>query len=223
LFIGRDENKLRTDGYIGDLYLVDVASGNIEEILSLSDYEYNLPEDDAPPLSILEWSSEGKSIFMLFFKDRLIKHDLKTGKDEVMYKHSNFEPYILQVSPDGNTLLLGTQNREEKSRLFTMPVEGGNVVELCRAQEANDFVSALWSPDGKYIYFTERPEETNLWRIPAAGGTPQKVWHSENRTSVYNIHPDGNQIAISQYVRSTEVRVIENLADEIAVVFHEKE
>jgi Tol biopolymer transport system component len=223
LFIGRDENKLRTDGYIGDLYLVDVASGNIDEILSLSDYEYNLPEDDSPPLSILEWSSEGNSIFMLFFKDRLIKYDLKTGKDEVMYKHSNFEPYILQVSPDGNTLLLGTQNRDEKSQLFTMPVEGGNIVELCRAQEANDFVSALWSPDGKYIYFIERPEETNLWRIPSAGGTPQKVWHSENRTAVYNIHPDGNQIAISQRVRTTEVRVIENLADEIAVAFDEKE
>lgn len=223
LFIGRDENKLRSDGYIGDLYLVDVASGNIEEILSLSDYEFNPPEDDSPPMSILAWSSDGQSIFMLFYKDRLIKHDLKTGEDEVIYRHSNFEPYILQFSPDGNTLLFGTQNKGEKSRLLTMPAEGGNVVEMCSAQEANDFVAANWSPDGKYIYFSERPEETNLWRIPAAGGMPQKVWHSENRTAIYNIHPDGNQIAISQRIRTTEVRVIENLASEIAKVFNEKE
>ena len=104
-----------------------------------------------------------------------------------------------------------------------MPAEGGNVVEMCSAQEANDFVAANWSPDGKYIYFSERPEETNLWRIPAAGGMPQKVWHSENRTAIYNIHPDGNQIAISQRIRTTEVRVIENLASEIAKVFNEKE
>ena len=52
---------------------------------------------------------------------------------------------------------------------------------------------------------------------------PQKVWHSENSTSVYNIHPDGDQIVISQRIRTTEVRVIENLAGEIAKVFNEKE
>jgi len=223
LFKGRIVNKSRTKGYMGDIYLVNVETGQTEEILTLSDYEINLPEDDSPPLSALSWSPDGKSIFMLFYKDRLIKHDLRTGKDEIIFEHSNFEPYILQFSPDGNTLLFGTQNNGEKSRLFTMPAKGGEVVELCSAQEAEDFVSASWSPDGKYIYFSERPEETNLWRIPAKGGKPQKVWHSENRTSVYRIHPDGNQIGISQRVRTTEVRVIENLSSEITRVFNKIE
>ena len=86
---------------------------------------------------------------------------------------------------------------------------------MCTAQETNDFVTALWSPDGKYIYFYERPEGTNLWRIPAEGGKPQKVWSSENRVEIFDIHPDGDHIAFSIHERTTEVRVIENLVQEL--------
>lgn len=121
------------------------------------------------------------------------------------------EPYVLHISPDGNTLLFGIQNQGEKSRLLTIPAEGGKEKEMCTAQETNDFVTALWSPDGKYIYFYERPEETNLWRVPAEGGKPQKVWSSENRVEIFDIHPDGDQIAFSTRERTTEARVIENL------------
>jgi Tol biopolymer transport system component len=72
-----------------------------------------------------------------------------------------------------------------------------------------------WSPDGKYIYFVERPDETNLWRIPAEGKNPQKVWSSEKRVEIFDLHPDGNQIAFSIRERATEVRVIENLVHEL--------
>jgi len=215
MVVGFEKSKFQTNGYSGGIYLVDVKTGQTTEILLLSDYEFNVPEDDHPPLSIIEWSADGKSIFYLFFKDRLVKHNLETGEDKILYSHSNFEPYVLDLSPNGNILLFGIQNRGEKSRLLTIPAEGGKVKEVCTAQETNDVVSAFWSPDGKYIYFTERPEETNLWRIPEAGGKPQKIWSSENRADIYCIHPDGNHIAFSIRERTTEVRVIENLVQEL--------
>ena len=216
LVIGRDKRKDQTKVYKGDIYLVDVKTGQTTEILLISDYKYNLPDDDAFPLSDLEWSSDGKSIFFLFFKDRLVKHNLITGEDKILYKHSHFNRGVLSRSPDGRSLLFAVYNPEEKkSHLFTMPIEGGEEKELCISQESDDFKWGYWSPDGKYIYFTERPEETNLWRVPAEGGTPEKIWHSKDRTEFFSIHPDGKQIVLAKRERTTEIRVIENLVQEL--------
>ncbi len=220
LVVGIDKNKFRTKGYKGVIYTVDVKTGQAAEILHLSDYEYNLPVDDAFPLSDIEWSADGKSIFFLFFMDRLVKHDLGTGEDKILYKHSRFERGVLERSPDGKNLLLAVRSPDgKKSRLFKIPVGGGEEKELCTAQEARGFYAALWSPDGKYVYFTEQQDGMNLWRIPAEGGVPQKIWHSKDRAEIFSMHPDGNQIALSIRERTTEIRVIENLVQELKKIY----
>ncbi len=216
LLVGLEKNKVRNNGYKGGIYTVDVKTDQTTEILLLSDYEYNMPVDDAFPLSEICWSLDGKSIFYLFFKDRLVKHDLETGEDKVLYEQAHFDRGSLSRSPDGKRLIFAARSPEQKkSRLFTMPVDGGQEKELCTPQEADDFYGVMWSPDGKYIYFSERIDGTNLWRIPAEGGNPQKVWHSDNRAEIFGIHPDGNQVALSIRERTTEIRVIENLVQEL--------
>jgi len=218
LVVGAERSKLQTKGYKGGAFMINVKTGQTEKIFLLSDYEYNVPEDDTYPLTGFEWSKDGKSFYYLFFKDRLVKHDLKTGEDKVLYKHSDFQPRVLRSSPDGKNLLFGLKYPgDEKSRLFIIPAEGGKEKEVCTAQEAKLFDMALWSPDGKYIFFSETKNATNtsLWSVPAEGGNPQKVWSSENLTEIFDIHPDGNQVAFSVRERATEVRVIENLVQEL--------
>jgi Tol biopolymer transport system component len=74
----------------------------------------------------------------------------------------------------------------------------------------------MWSPDGKYVYFTEMMDGgTSLWRVPAAGGTPQKTWQSKDRAEVFGFHPGGKQIALAIYERELEIRVIKNLVQEL--------
>jgi Tol biopolymer transport system component len=215
-FLGFEKSKYRTKGYKGGIYTVNVKTGQTTKIILLSDYEYNVPPDDSSPLSDIVWSSDGKSIFFLFFKDRLIKHTLETGEDKILYKHPAFERGVLRQSPDGKSLLFGLQYPGEgKSRLFTIPAEGGKEKEVCAAQEAKIIRRAYWSPDGKYIYFAENPKGTSFWRVPAEGGNPQRVWSSENNLEIFSIHPDGNQIAYATRERTTEVRVIENLVQEL--------
>ncbi len=216
LIVGIEKNKPISTSYKGGIYTVDVKTDQTTEILLLSDYEYNMPVDDAFPLSEIQWSLDGKSIFYLFFKDRLVKHDLETGEDKVLFRQSHFDRGSLARSPDGKRLIFAARSPEQKkSRLFTMPVDGGQEKELCTPQEADNFYGAMWSPDGKYIYFAERHEGTNLWRIPAEGGNPQKVWHTDNRAEIFGIHPEGNRIALSIRERTTEIRVIENLVQEL--------
>jgi len=215
-FLGFEKSKYRTKGYKGGIYTVNVKTGQTTEIILLSDYEYNVPPDDSFPLSDIVWSSDGKSIFFLFFKDRLIKHNMETGEDKILYKHPVFERGVLRLSPDGKSLLFGLQYPGEgKSRLFTMPAEGGKEKEVCAAQEAKIIRRAYWSPDGKYIYFAENPKGTNFWRVPAEGGIPQRVWSSEHSLELFSINPDGNQIAYATRELTTEVRVIENLVQEL--------
>jgi len=204
------------------IYTVDVRTGQKTQIVNLLDYKgkVNPPGDDAFPLSDIQWSSDGKSIFFLFFTDRLVKRDLATGEDTVLYKNSRFERSVLRLSPDGKTLLFGVRDLEgKKSRLYTIPVEGGPEKELCAPQEASGFGMAMWSPDGKYVYFTEIKDGTSLWRIPAVGGIPQKVWHTKNRADVFGIHPDGKQIALAIRELEMEIRVIENLVHELKKIY----
>lgn len=224
LVLGREKIKTKAKDYNRGIYLVDVKTGQTTEILLLSDYEFNVPDDDSPPLSNLEWSADGKSFYYLFYKDRLVKHDLETGEDKVLFKHSHFNWNILSRSPDGKNLLFAQYNPEEKkSHLFTMPAEGGKEIKLCTSQEAGFFAWCGWSPDGKYIFFTEGNEGTKLWRVSAQGGSPQKIWHSENKAEFYSIHPDGNQVAYAIRERTTEIRLIENLSYELARVYDKSE
>jgi Tol biopolymer transport system component len=211
------EKSIRTKS--AGIYRVDVRTGQATQILNLSDYKdkINPPDDDAFPLSDVQWSLDGKSVFFLFFTDRLVKRDLASGEDKILYKHSRFERNVLARSPDGRSLLFAVRSPEDKkSHLYTMPAEGGNIRELCTAQEAASLEMGMWSPDGKYVYFTEMKDEgTSLWRIPAAGGIPQKTWQSKDRAEIFGFHPDGKQIALAIYERELEIRVIKNLVQEL--------
>ena len=215
---GWENSKSRSEGYKGGVFTVNVKTGLTEKIFLLTDYKYNIPEDDSSPLSSIEWSQDGRGFYYLFYKDRLVKHNLETGEDMILYQNSDFTPYVLDLSPDGKNLLFGLENQDDhKSHLFTIPAEGGKEKTVCTAQESKSIGWAKYSPDGKYIYFVELPEgtKTSLWRVPAEGGNPEKVWSSDNTVQIYDIHPDGNQVALSIYERASELRVIDNLIQEL--------
>jgi Tol biopolymer transport system component len=218
LVVGWEKSQLRTKGYKGGVFTVNVKTGQTDNIFLLSDYEYNIPKDDAYPLSGIKWSSDGKSFYYLFFKDRLVKHDLESGEDKILFKYPAFSGRVLDLSPDGQNLLFGLEYPgDEKSRLFTIPPEGGKEKEICTTQEDKSFSSAFWSADGKYIFFSEVKQSlaTSIWRVPAEGGKPEKTWSSENMVEIFDIHPDGDKVAFSIRERATEVRVIENLLQEL--------
>lgn len=197
IVIGRDKNQVGKNKWSG-IFQIDVKTGNTKEILLLSDYKYNKPDDAASPISGIEWSLDGKSIFYLFFKDRLVKHNLKTGEDKILCTDSNFNYCLLDRSPDGKSLLFGIYRPEEKkSYLYSIPVEGGEEKELCTSQKGDQLYGGFWTPDGKYVFFTEDDEGTSLWRVAATGGIPTKVYQSKDRAEFFSIHPDGNQISFA--------------------------
>jgi Tol biopolymer transport system component len=220
LVTGVAKDEFSAKGRKSGIYIVDVETGLTTDFFDLSEYKgkINPPGDDAFPLSDLQWSADGKSIFYLFFTDRLVKRDLETGQDKILYEHSRFERNVLKRSPDGKLLLFGVRDEGDgKSHLLTIPVDGGKEKELYAAQ--GGFETAIWSPDGKYIYFTKEQDGTSLWRLPAEGGVPQKVWQSENRIEIFDIHPEGKQMSFAMRERELEIRVIENLVQELKKIY----
>jgi Tol biopolymer transport system component len=222
LVIGREIDKLQDKEYKGGIFVVDIETGQTDQVLLLSEYEFNRPEDDSAPLSCVEWSQDERSFYYLFQKDRLVKHNLETGEDKKIYKFPDFSPYILETSPDDKNLLFGLEYPDdEKSCLYTMPAEGGKEKMVCTSQEANRIIWAQYSPDGREIYFVELPEfnKSVLWRVPVEGGKPEKIWSAGKRVEIYDIHPDGDQVAFSIRERTTEVRVIEGLVNELNKIY----
>ncbi len=221
---GRDEDKMKTKGYKGGFYTVDVKTGKAKEVCLLTDFDFKPSEDDALPVSGHEWSRDGKSIYFLFHKDRIFKYNLATGEENIICRQPGLERFIFDISLNRKKLLFAASDpKEEKSRLYTIPVNGGDANEICQIQSINYSTTAFWDKIGKYIYFTETDDGTTLWRVSAEGGTPEKVWQTDKRAEMFSIHPSGKQIAYSVRERTTQVKVIEGLKQELDKIYNQNE
>ena len=79
--------------------------------------------------------------------------------------------FLPDWSPDGRFLAGVTDGS-----VVTVPVDSGPAKVVYGRQPTGDSpfaIKALWSPDGKTIFFKSRKADTaSFWSVPAAGGTP---------------------------------------------------
>ncbi|NQT01579.1 MAG: PD40 domain-containing protein, partial [Planctomycetes bacterium] len=109
--------------------------------------------------------------------------------------------YLLSLSPDGKIVAF-TSDEKGKIQLFTVNVEGGDVNQLTE----DGGTQPAFSPDGKKIaYVKEKPQKTEIrksdvWVIPAAGGTPVQVSDLPGMATGPIWSPDGKMIAFTRKV-----------------------
>jgi hypothetical protein len=86
-------------------------------------------------------------------------------------------------SPDGRTLVFVTDRFTSELgtlahgdyRLARLDVESGRI-EPVRAFSEGKHINPQWGPGGRSIYFLANPDGvTNVYRMPAAGGAPEKL------------------------------------------------
>jgi Tol biopolymer transport system component len=219
LVLGLDKKNI--DGKLG-IYKVDIASGLPVEIKVRQDVSQS---------NSVEWDKEGTNIFYTS-NDKIIKHNIRSGEEMILYNDKQLLHTILTRSSDGTNLLFDVvvdfdDEGLSLCKLLEIPEAGGEAKTMCSYKSVQNwrFKRFALSPDGKYIYYSSESEITSgdkstLCRIPSAGGTPEKIWELKDYfIAGISIHPEGKQIAFSASSPGIEIRAIDNLGKKVSEIY----
>lgn len=116
--------------------------------------------------------------------------------------------YLHGISPDGQTLAyIGVRDEQPVTiNVFTIPAQGGQDVQLTNDHYPDD--GAEFSADGQWIYFnSERgsnaPGHAQLFKMPAAGGTPEQLTFDERVNWFPHPSPQNDSIAYVSFPPGT--------------------
>lgn len=102
------------------------------------------------------------------------------------------------LSPDG-TQVAFAWSRDGQFQLFVVPVAGGEPRQLTTGTDAVQ--TPLWTPDGTHILFRrdhDGDENTNLFLIPAEGGTAHPITDSPTSADLSpSFTPDGTAVVFT--------------------------
>ena len=127
------------------------------------------------------------------------------GTDLRRLTSNSVEDHTPAFSPDGQQIAF-TRTRRGVSQIFVMAHDGTNVRRLTSGARS----SALpdWSPDGEWIVFTRyfaSQEQSELFKVPAAGGTAVRLTKTPGREFAAEWSPDGRHIAYTVWNPSREL------------------
>src|SRR5258706_6885963 len=100
------------------------------------------------------------------------------GSDAHRVDGSPYNPFSMDnlpaLSRDGKWIVFFLSELGPHGDLWVLPVEGGKARRL--TFDMRPASGPLWTPDSRWIiYSSSRAGSTTLWRVPAAGGTPEPL------------------------------------------------
>ncbi len=115
-----------------------------------------------------------------------------TAVPRVSYFSASGTDIMPAASPDGKSIAF-VSARDGRARIWIKQIDGGGEVAIT---EGPDF-APVYSPDGSTILFARGTPANALFRVPAVGGTAQKV---VSQASEGSWSPDGKRIAFTRYI-----------------------
>jgi dipeptidyl aminopeptidase/acylaminoacyl peptidase len=106
-------------------------------------------------------------------------------------------------SPDGKKVVwteswpvMEGEKSEYLTHIFLAGADGSGRVQLTRGEKSAE--SPVWSPDGKYVYFSSpRDGKPKIFRISTEGGEAEAVTRFEGTFAAWRVSPDGKWIAFA--------------------------
>lgn len=201
------------------VYVINAQTGGARQVIR---------SETGEETSQAEWSPDGSQV--IYRSDRpkntrILLHNLKTGQNKEIYQSSLGDVKAGEItdfalSRDGSQLAFLVNNKAKHSvALKVLSVAGGEPRELLQLPEDGGFSGDLeWAPDGSEILFGREVQGTpssqsltELWRIPAAGGMPDKTGLAMQDLRDLRFDRDGHRIAFSAGTGlGSEVWAIEN-------------
>ncbi len=200
-------------------YRVDALTGHAEEILEI-------PKEGRWWLGRAVWDRGADAIVYTLF-DRLVRRDVGTGEEEVLFQHPRLTGRLLAFSPDGQWLALGVGSPtatgnphsapEQGGRILLLPAAGGEARELARITAPGRVIrNFAWGPGGECVYFLQRDFDANvtrLWRARLDGSDPEVTWQTKQVIGELSIHPAGDRAAVSSSTQEKQIWKLEGLME----------
>jgi TolB protein len=133
-------------------------------------------------------------------------HDLSTGQRKAFARYPGLNTSAA-VSKDGRRVAM-ILSKSGSPDVYACNADGSDLKRLTATRE--DESSPCWSPDGQWVYFaTKINERRSLCRVPAGGGTTQRVRTDGIRSPTEpEISPDGQWIAFTAQMSDFEICVV---------------
>ena len=107
-------------------------------------------------------------------------------------------------SPDGKLLGFVRAISSGVSEVYVGPARGGPARRV--TFDNRNVVALTWSGDGRAIIFSsDRRGPSSLWRVPAAGGTPQRLPMVAEYSSDPAISPDRRRLIYTQFFQDANI------------------
>jgi len=152
---------------------------------------------------------DGKTLVFVADGPSIRKRNLETGEESEVLKVGTMS---YDLSPDGREVVF-----QVDGAVKTVSLIGGEPRELFRGLA--QYYLLRWTKDGRYIIARAvGTASSEIWRVPAQGGTPLKLDLSVPKMESFALHPDNRRFAFSVDEGSkSELWVLENFLPPLKV------
>lgn len=171
----------------------------------------------------LAWSPDGREIAYVapyppYGTGGIVAQSLETGRVRELTRPKPYVEGLVAWSPDGKQLAFFRSLSQSARELFVVPSQGGDARRLTFDKEITEGVA--WTGDSSSLVFSSyRFGGPGLWRIPAAGGTPERVPTMAHHPSFPAISPRGDRLAFSEQFGDSNIWQYERAAPNAASPF----